>query len=179
MFCLFLKTNFATNIGRNNILGELKLQNIYAKADANKKIVDLQDKLGKQLKINEGLVLENRQLKVQVAQLSKKVSELESVVNKQSEIIDKLMRKLGLNSDNSSVPPSKNGLNKKPRSGNSREKSGKRSGGQVGHKGTALEFSAHADEEIEHKPLWCYFEWWLRAHRNSSSTRCVDLKENK
>ncbi|MBX9598520.1 MAG: hypothetical protein K2X04_08085, partial [Burkholderiales bacterium] len=124
-------------------------------AAANKKIVDLQDKLSKQLKINEGLVLENRQLKAQVAQLSKKVSELESVVNKQSEIIDKLMRKLGLNSDNSSVPPSKNGLNKKPRSGNSREKSDKKSGGQVGHKGTTLEFSAHADEEIEHKPTKC------------------------
>lgn len=37
---LFLKSNFATKYGRNNILGELKLQNIYSKADANKKIVD-------------------------------------------------------------------------------------------------------------------------------------------
>lgn len=36
----FLKSNFAKNLGRNNILGELKLQNIYSKADANKKIVD-------------------------------------------------------------------------------------------------------------------------------------------
>lgn len=124
-------------------------------AAANKKIVDLQDTLSKQLKINEGLVLKHPQLNAKVAQLSKKVAELESVVKKQSEIIDKLMRKLGLNSDNSSVPPSKNGLNKKPRSGNSREKSGKKSGGQLGHKGTTLEFSAHADEEIEHKPTKC------------------------
>ena len=73
-------------------------------ATANKKIVDLQAKLSKQLKINEGLVLENRQLKAQVAQLSKKVAELESVVNKQSEIIDKLMRKLGLNSHKADIP---------------------------------------------------------------------------
>ena len=35
-------------------------------AAANKKIVDLQDKLNKQLKINEALVLENRELKKQV-----------------------------------------------------------------------------------------------------------------
>jgi hypothetical protein len=90
--------------------------------------------------------LENRQLKAQVAQLSKKVSELESVVNKQSEIIDKLMRKLGLNSDNSSVPPSKNGLNKKPRSGNSREKSGKKSGGQLGHKGHGMIMCQRSDK---------------------------------
>jgi len=37
---LFLKTNFATNLGRNNILGEFKLQNIYSKATANNKIVN-------------------------------------------------------------------------------------------------------------------------------------------
>lgn len=39
MNSLFLKTNFATNINRNNILGEFKLQNIYSKADANRDIV--------------------------------------------------------------------------------------------------------------------------------------------
>lgn len=37
---LFLKTNVATNFGRNNVLAELKLQHIYSKADANKDIVD-------------------------------------------------------------------------------------------------------------------------------------------
>lgn len=67
-------------------------------------------------KINGGLVLDNRQLKAQVVQLNKKVAGLESVVNKHSEIVDKLMHKFGLNSENSSVPPSKNGLNKKPHS---------------------------------------------------------------
>ncbi|MEA9355719.1 phospholipase A [Bacteriovorax sp. PP10] len=40
MNLLFLKTNFATKIKRNNILGEFKLQNIYSKATANKDIVD-------------------------------------------------------------------------------------------------------------------------------------------
>ncbi len=59
--------------------------------------------------------MENRQLKARVAQLSKRVAELEALLNWQSEIIDKLKRKLGLDSDNSSVPPSESGLNKKPR----------------------------------------------------------------
>jgi phospholipase A1 len=40
MNSFFLKTNFAGKIKRNNILGELKLQNIYSKATANKAIVD-------------------------------------------------------------------------------------------------------------------------------------------
>lgn len=37
---LFLKSNVATNFGRNNLLAELKLQHIYSKADANKYIID-------------------------------------------------------------------------------------------------------------------------------------------
>lgn len=39
MNSLFLKTNFASKINRHNILGELKLQNIYNKAESNKNIV--------------------------------------------------------------------------------------------------------------------------------------------
>lgn len=35
---LFVKTNFATQWGRHNILGELKLQHIYSKSDSNKNI---------------------------------------------------------------------------------------------------------------------------------------------
>ena len=85
-------------------------------AAANKKIVDLQDKLNKQLKINEGLVLENRELKNQVKVLTQKVADLEETVKKQSELIDKLSRRLGLDSSNSSTPPSKNRLDKPKRS---------------------------------------------------------------
>ncbi len=125
-------------------------------AAANKKIVDLQDKLNKQLKINEGLVLENRELKNQVKVLTQRVSELEEIVKKQSELIDKLSRRLGLDSSNSSTPPSKNRLDNPKRSPkNNREKGEKSSGGQPGHKGTTLEFSATADKEIEHKPTIC------------------------
>lgn len=37
---VYLKTNMATSWGRHNLLGELRLQHIYSKADANKDIVD-------------------------------------------------------------------------------------------------------------------------------------------
>lgn len=36
---IFLKTNVATNFGRNNLLAELKLHHIYSKSDANKYII--------------------------------------------------------------------------------------------------------------------------------------------
>ena len=125
-------------------------------AAANKKIVDLQDKLNKQLKINEALVLENRELKNQVKALTQKVADLEETVKKQSDLIDKLSRRLGLDSSNSSTPPSKNRLDKPKRSPkNNRENSEKSSGGQPGHKGTTLEFSTIADKEIEYKPTSC------------------------
>ena len=99
-------------------------------AAANRKIVDLQDKLNRQLVINEGLVLENQRsraenklLKAQVAKLEARVLELEGIVNK-------LTRMLGLDSDNSGIPPSKNRLSK-TKIVNNRDKSDKPCGGQT------------------------------------------------
>ena len=59
-------------------------------------------------------------------------------IEKQDARIAELERRLGLDSSNSSKPPGSDGFKKKPRP-NLREKTGKKSGGQDGHKGSNLQ----------------------------------------
>jgi transposase len=66
-----------------------------------------------------------------------------------------LERRLGLNSSNSSKPPSSDGLKKPARVSSLRESSGKRSGGQPGHKGDTLRQVAEPDRIVDHHPPAC------------------------
>ena len=58
------------------------------------------------------------------------------------------------NSRNSSKPPSSDGYDK-PKPKSTRGKSGKRSGGQNGHKGNTLKQVEHPDRIIEHPVMHC------------------------
>src|SRR5450756_2140110 len=66
-----------------------------------------------------------------------------------------LERRLGLNSSNSSKPPSSDGLKKPARVSSLRESSGKPSGGQPGHKGDTLRQVAEPDQIVDHHPPVC------------------------
>jgi transposase len=70
--------------------------------------------------------------------------------------IAELRHRLGLDSSNSGKPPSSDGLGKKPRiMGSLRGKSGKKSGGQEGHKGGTLRQSATPDIIKKHAAKKC------------------------
>jgi transposase len=68
------------------------------------------------------------------------------------EKIAELERRLGLNSENSSKPPSTDGLKKEKRTKSLRKASGKKSGGQEGHQGYTLEMVNKPEKIIRHEP---------------------------
>jgi transposase len=80
------------------------------------------------------------QLMAQVAQLTARVAELEA--------------RLGMNSANSSKPPSSDGYSK-PNPKSLREKSGRKPGGQKGHVGTNLRQVSEPDAVEVHSPESC------------------------
>jgi transposase len=68
--------------------------------------------------------------------------------------LDAVKAKLGMNSDNSSKPPSSDGLAKQTSS--LRKSSDKKAGGQKGRKGTTLRQTEQPDEAVNHPlPAQC------------------------
>jgi transposase len=69
--------------------------------------------------------------------------------------ISELERRLGLDSSNSGKPPSSDGLRKPARVSSLRERSGKKPGGQKGHKGETLRQVTDPNDVVNHYPPAC------------------------
>ena len=101
--------------------------------------------------------LENKidQLFAKIDSLNEKVKTLENKVSDledENQVLkDKLHKK---NSDNSSVPPSKDENRIKPNQ-SLRKKTGRKSGGQKGHSGTHLKMHDNPEIIIDHKSKYC------------------------
>ena len=89
-----------------------------------------------------GAVAALEQARAELAQARERIAELEA--------------RLKQNPRNSSQPPSSEGLAKPaPRPRSLRKRSGRKPGGQDGHKGTTLAQAARPDREIRHEPGCC------------------------
>jgi len=124
-------------------------------------------------KQNELLKKHEKLLKARVEQLEKNTEQLEKnakLYKKKSELFEKraellqrendiLKDKLSKyenpkNSNNSSVPPSKD-ENRPFKSKSLRKKTGRKPGGQEGHEGKTLEMTSNPDQTITHSPEYC------------------------
>lgn len=94
------------------------------------------------------------ELKHVIEELKRENAELKAALKAAQVEIAELKRRLTLNSSNSSKPPSTDGL-RKPSPKSLREKTGKKFGGQAGHKGATLEQVDDPDEVIEHHVYVC------------------------
>jgi transposase len=89
------------------------------------------------------LKAENARQREQMAALLERVQELETRLANATK-----------DSQNSSQPPSSDPLGRQ-RSRSHRRKSGKKPGGQLGHRGETLRLVAPPDEVVEHRPAVC------------------------
>ena len=124
---------------------------------------ELLKELNEKLEMRAGqLEKESEQSKRKMERLSKKVKELEhfekenKILRRENEDLKEKLDKYEnpKNSNNSSVPPSKD-ENRPFKSKSLRKKTGRKPGGQKGHEGTTLEMTSNPDETIDHAPEYC------------------------
>lgn len=89
-----------------------------------------------------------------VKTLTESNAALTETIKQLQETIKELQRQLNQNSQNSSKPPSSDGLNK-PKPQSQRQRSGKPQGGQKGHPGTHMAIPHDPDEIRKHLPKKC------------------------
>jgi len=116
---------------------ELKSENRYLR----NRISEIEETLEEQIKkaVNAAIIVAVKPLCAEIERKEAEISRLKSIIDKDS--------------SNSSKPPSSDGFKKIP---NNREASGKKQGGQAGHKGTTLNVPKNLDELVreekaEHK----------------------------
>ena len=94
-------------------------------------------------------------LRLAVGQLYKQVSELMKANEELKLEVERLKNQLAKDSSNSNKPPSSDGLKKRKKTRSLRSKSGRKPGGQPGHKGTTLKMVSLPDHRLVHRLKLC------------------------
>jgi len=97
----------------------------------------------------DALRAENAVLRAQVSELPVLREQVTALVAR----VQELEARAAKDSHNSGKPPSSDGLKRRTKS--LRKPSGKKPGGQLGHRGQTLHLVATPDDVVEHRPAVC------------------------
>lgn len=116
----------------------------------------------------------NEQLMQQISSLTATIDAQTDLIAKLNQTIQELKEQINKNSKNSSKPPSSDGY-KKPAPKSLRKSSGKKAGGQKGHKGNHLAVTVNPHHTIKHLPSVCD---GCQHHDMCKRTACVVEKRH-
>lgn len=93
---------------------------------------------------NKASLEQNKKQTATISDMEQTISGLKQTISDLQETIKDLQRQLNMDSHNSSKPPSSDGYKKANKNRSLREKTGRKTGGQKGHKGV--------DMKLHHEP---------------------------
>lgn len=99
-----------------------------------------------------GVMEQNNKQIATISDMEQTISGLKQTISDLQENIKDLQRQLNMDSHNSSKPPSSDGYKKANKNRSLREKTGRKTGGQKGHKGVYMKLRHEPDEVNVHLP---------------------------
>lgn len=127
------------------------LQEIKAQSET---IESLRRAIDQSHQINNGLGETIHAMRRAIEESNETIAALNNTIEELNQTVRDLKAQLGMNSRNSSKPPSTDGL-KKPTPKSLRGESEKKVGGQKGHPGSTLKIMMEPDETVKHLPNDC------------------------
>ena len=107
------------------------------------------------------MTAKEQELEKKLEEQGRQLEEQRQIIAQQAQRIEELLAIIEeltggrKDSHNSSKPPSSDGYGKKPAPKSLRKSSGKKQGGQTGHKGSSLKISQDPDQIVQHYPACC------------------------
>ena len=123
-----------------------------APADLSVLVLSLSTIINMMITMFSGIMEQNNKQTATISDMEQTISGLKQTISDLQENIKDLQRQLNMDSHNSSKPQSSDGYKKANKKRSLREKTGRKTGGQKGHKGVNMKLRHGPDEVNVHLP---------------------------